>query len=465
MKRFLTLLALFCYLSCACVSAQSKAPATLFEQQEKYQQAGLLYLTANACLASYNDRVGNIFYTFLQHDGWRSQRIKQSGQIADANLFIASRLDEVTGKTTYILALRGTASKKDLKLDKRTRRVLFAGSSIGELSENAGKAETTDAQPRVHRGFLQYTLAALAVDVEDESRVAQSKRFYELLKEDSGSKLIITGHSLGGAAAVLYAASLINFGIEPERIQLVTYGAPAVGNEAFAQAYKDNIKLLRVYSTLDPIPGGLQSLFHNYVQFGSLFAVQSDPHLRILQHSMENYADMMGKHYYNCKQAAIDEGIIPQDPMQSDAGTGKTIAVALLPPEDVYSLPDSKYAVANLLDTYRWSFPRYRILTVADTGASKQELTELARRSGADVLLTARIGISRVKTSKYWVVSLDQGLFTTDGDILSGLTHSVRLKEGASIFQASAYNGFKAVEMLGDLDAELIRPLDHLVSE
>ena len=464
MKKILVLLCLLFCTGFSLVSAEQKEEPQKIDYKEQYEEARFFYATANACLAAYDDRVGNIFYTFMQHDGWHAERFKKTGELADVNIFLAKRFDPQSGKNTYILSFRGTASKKDVRLDKRTGRVLFAGSSLEEIKKNAERLDVPDTFPKVHKGFLQYTLAALSADLENEDLVPDSDRLYDVIKEDANSELIITGHSLGGAAAVLYAASIVNMGVPSERVKVVTFGAPAVGNKEFAEIYQDKINVTRIYSSFDPVPGGLQS-FYSYVQFGKPFVVRSDPRVRVMQHNMENYADLMGKYYYSCKDEAIEHGVIPKDPVSYDEGSGKIVAVAVIQPVGEYRLVDYKYARENLLDAYRWSFFRYRILDIADRKVSKLELEDMARKIGADYLLTARVGISRVRVTKEWIIALDQALFTTDGTLVSGLTHSVKIKEGGSFFQASAYNGFKAVESLHDLDVGLVRPLDYLVSE
>ncbi|XP_046858009.1 lipase-like [Xenia sp. Carnegie-2017] len=57
------------------------------------------------------------------------------------------------------------------------------------------------------------------------------------LNRNKQEKVLVTGHSLGGAMATLAAVDLINAGYQ---VDLITFGAPRVGNKAFAQ-YVDRI--------------------------------------------------------------------------------------------------------------------------------------------------------------------------------------------------------------------------------
>lgn len=65
-------------------------------------------------------------------------------------------------------------------------------------------------------------------------------------------KLIVTGHSLGGAVATLAAADLRSQGIPAD---LFTYGSPRVGNKEFAEfVSKQTGVTARVTHTSDPVP-------------------------------------------------------------------------------------------------------------------------------------------------------------------------------------------------------------------
>ena len=69
----------------------------------------------------------------------------------------------------------------------------------------------------------------------------------------SGKWLFIPGHSLGGALATLSAMDVKNAGFSHPVVY--TYGAPRVGDPAFAHAYRERVKMsYRVYNTFDAVP-------------------------------------------------------------------------------------------------------------------------------------------------------------------------------------------------------------------
>ncbi|KAI8873081.1 alpha/beta-hydrolase, partial [Ramicandelaber brevisporus] len=90
--------------------------------------------------------------------------------------------------------------------------------------------------------------------------------------------LILTGHSLGGAHAYLAA---IDFQIRDRSLanvtSIYTYGAPRVGNQAFAD-YFDRIPFrfsARVTAARDMIPT-LPSHLHGYVHVREEFYIRRD---------------------------------------------------------------------------------------------------------------------------------------------------------------------------------------------
>ncbi len=96
---------------------------------------------------------------------------------------------------------------------------------------------------KMHRGFIN---AYLSVRDEIHAHVQKSKT----------AQYRITGHSLGGAIAALCAVDLqYNFG-QKIAIDVYTFGAPRVGNDAFSDSYNRRIpNTWRVVNGWDAVTG------------------------------------------------------------------------------------------------------------------------------------------------------------------------------------------------------------------
>ena len=234
--------------------------------KEEYQEAYKTYVAAAACLAAYSDRIGKLSYEYLEQEGWEIQPYIQTGTKVDARFLLAKKTIANSSQPMYLLAVVGTETIKDIKTDLRVDKVYFAGHTLEEFERDAQR-EMPDTFPKVHRGFNQYVQAALTAQTK-ETEDAPSKLLSELLLDNKERKVYLVGHSLGGAAATLGGARLLSMGVQPKQIEVITFGAPAVGNEAFSRQVEPLLPLTRVVTSGDPVTGVLQKLVGGYQQFG-----------------------------------------------------------------------------------------------------------------------------------------------------------------------------------------------------
>lgn len=168
-----------------------------------------------------------------------------------------SRIKDRKGKTVYIIAFRGTEGvfSKDLLTDvvkiSLVRRTPFKGS--------------------VHDGFR--ATAENAVSLLRDRPPALN----DIVA--GRAKVVVTGHSLGGAAAVIFSAWLAEKGVDVGNMKTITFGAPAAGDAAFATAYEHRINLLRVLNAGDPIPGITTVALVNCRHFGAFYGLRDGKHL------------------------------------------------------------------------------------------------------------------------------------------------------------------------------------------
>src|SRR5271165_6846052 len=133
-----------------------------------------------------------------------------------------------------------------------------------------------DAQPlRVHAGFYR-NMRATRLAVLDELRLAlQGKSLAdpEQTLEYSLQALYVTGHSLGGAMAVLFALTLDGDGAERaivERLRAIyTFGQPMVIGEPLPpRAAQVGPMLFRHVRQRDPVPALPPAMWGKFAHFG-----------------------------------------------------------------------------------------------------------------------------------------------------------------------------------------------------
>ena len=119
---------------------------------------------------------------------------------------------------------------------------------------------------KVHRGFQQTLLNYRDKTTGLKSIDALWKHLadLDLLK---GRKVVLTGHSLGGALATLFAVQLREKHPEYTReslVEIVTFGAPSVGLQQFKEFYGElNDLTLRIINGSDIVPFTPPFLYHH----------------------------------------------------------------------------------------------------------------------------------------------------------------------------------------------------------
>jgi predicted lipase len=176
-----------------------------------------------------------------------------------------------------VIAFRGTTSTADTISDLIARQIPFPWLSNGG---------------QTHRGFTEiYETARIQI-------------ITALTKCNPNKKLIITGHSLGGALATLCALDpAYNSKFSPPIVY--TYGAPRVGDPTFAAAYNQKIAFNhRIVIESDLIPLIPPPLFkiHGYPKVYHYLHVKGGFMLHFLtdslskNHALINYFTVLAKY-------------------------------------------------------------------------------------------------------------------------------------------------------------------------
>lgn len=215
----------------------------------------------------------------LAYDGWQQTKdtlqselsLIEDGQdirdgVTDTECTICRSSDSV-----YI-AFRGTESDaKDFVSDASLMPSSFYGSGL--------------CGSKVHLGFVD---AYRSVE-----KAIQNKLIHYMNTDNSFSKVIVTGHSLGGAIAVLCGYDL-QVKLKDKKILVYTYGAPAVGNKDFVNLYNAAIpQSWKVTDPNDPVP--MSTLFvYNHVK--QIKIIDADLlEVNVKDHSIDRYQEKIEK--------------------------------------------------------------------------------------------------------------------------------------------------------------------------
>lgn len=382
--------------------------AVYAEPKEDYEQAYKLYMAAGACMAAYSDRYGDLANRYLEQDGWIIDHYDQTHGNANIRFLLAKK--QLQNREAYILAIVGTENIKDIKLDLKVDKVYFGGANLDEFEINAAKNDVPATEPKVHRGFHQFVQAGLTTKTMDDD--GQAKYLTDILLAHNERKIYLVGHSLGGAAATLTGARLISMGVKPEQIEIITFGAPAVGNAAFAAKVSSMLNLTRVVISGDPVTGLLQSLVGGYKQFGRE-AEWDMPANTYQPHSMTEYVDLVIKNYYDKRNLAEQAAVIPQP--VTVAGAGMRTYVAPLKNNLPAALAgEYRYMQQALWDEYRKMLPGYVLSAEPDTTGN---LLKKAAAAGCERLIIPEASGYILKQERnVYYISLNQIVY----DIASG---------------------------------------------
>ncbi|KAF2674127.1 alpha/beta-hydrolase, partial [Microthyrium microscopicum] len=109
-----------------------------------------------------------------------------------------------------VIAFQGTETLKQAKID-----LTLSLKKIDEVCQGC----------TVHTGFWQSW---------EEAKPQVMKAVNESLNKFPNNKLVVTGHSLGGAIATIAAIDLRSNGVAVDLVSMLNFGAPRIGNQQLA---------------------------------------------------------------------------------------------------------------------------------------------------------------------------------------------------------------------------------------
>ena len=385
---------------------------------QDYLTARKLYMAAGACMAAYSNRAGSLAIAAFEQEGWRVEPFRVSGENADSRYLLAWDANSIADRDVYIMAVAGTENVRDIKVDLRANKVYFSGNTLEQFAANAARKDLPADAPRVHEGFNQASMVLLTAQTaqSNDHHPVGARFLSSILQEDKQDKVYLVGHSLGGAVVTLVAARLLDMGVNPAQIEVITFGAPAVGNEAFEKLYDGKIRVTRIVAPDDPVPNALRKVFGGYRHLG---AEQRWPLPDVLKnyftHNVPVYLDLAMRNYYVKRRQALNDGLLA--PGQPIAGNPRLYVAAIknnLPSVLRTELPFMQEA---LWDEYESLFPG--IVRDLGDGSTQSDIAK-AIAAGCELLVVPEIQATRVRDENTWYISLNQTVYrVADGKVLN----------------------------------------------
>ena len=392
----------------------------------------LYFVCAAASEAAYSGELPELLRARLTAAGWQIASYETPGHKGTVGRFFHMVRRSEDGGETHLIAFPGTERGSDVWTDLRLGRAVFGGTTPAEfLALRDVRVTDRKETPLVHRGFLDYTQAALFTDVLPDygSRTA-GEVIADELRAHPAAQVFLTGHSLGGAAAVLAAARLSDMGVPAEQLVVTTFGAPAVGNAAFARRYEGRFTLHRVVMSGDPMKDVLAAPL-GFQQFGERVAWTPARSVAKFPHAMIVYVDAAirrlydayggtGAHLFLLGQASRTEGRTLYVP-PIEAALDETLA------------EDAPYMTAVLRDALH--VQNAAVVFAAGSGGLSEEgllsgLNEhlaAARASGAEEMVAYRIAGAKIRDAhETYRITLERAIYDMDGNLIAAGSRSAR---------------------------------------
>ena len=384
----------------------------------------LLFVSAAASEAAYAGELPELLGAQLVSAGWKVEAYETPGHKGTVGRFFHMVWTDADGVQTHLIAFPGTERGSDVWTGLRLGRAVFGGTSPAEfLAMRDMRITERKETPLVHRGFLDYTQAALFTDVLPSygDRTA-GEVLADDLRAHPSMRVYLTGHSLGGAAAVLAAARLSDLGVRPEQLIVTTFGAPAVGNAVFARRYEGRFTLHRVVMSGDLMKDLLAAPL-GFHQFGERIAWTPGRSVAKFPHAMIVYVDAAIRQLY--------------DAYGGDSAAGHTVYMAPIETQlDEILAEDAPYMKAVLRDALH---VRNASVVCAACGGGLSEdglLSGLhahlsaAREAGAEQMVAYRIAGAKVRdTRETYRLTLERAVYDMEGNLVAAGSHSATTGE------------------------------------
>lgn len=367
--------------------------------KDAYETARKDYLCAWMSMAAYDDPISQLGRNMLVNEHWKLSKASVSDELGHARFLIAMSGDKEE-KPLLILSVAGTTDYTDVKADLSFDKTLWDSS--------AAAPDKTQNLPKVHRGFKRYADSIWNTQL-DTMTVSQI-----LNRQASEGDILLTGHSLGGAVSTLLGVKMIDSGLN-QHLEVVTFGAPAVGNPAFVNTYESLLPLKRIVNSGDPVQSVVQKVVKNYTQIGSEERWKPVEGSYYFSHRMMVYLDTAIRNYYDARDAYEKSG--GHIPENIPASPPSIFILPLQVTTDDALASDIPYMKKITADYYQRQLPGALMGT---EGKTTEEALSLARQNGCRYTLENELTARTIPSKNNEIqITFMQTLRTVDGHVIS----------------------------------------------
>ncbi|SNV02765.1 Predicted lipase [Megamonas hypermegale] len=389
------------------------------QHEIKVEDVSMRYLAAWTALAVYNDKLSLLARNILQENGWQIDIINKEIEKSDIKLLLAEK--QLDNEEIYFLSISGTVSWKDIQTDLAVESVAFS---------------EFDDKSLVHKGFMQYVQDGFFTEKINEDKTL-GEDLVEKLKADKSRKLYITGHSLGGAVAELLAARLSDMGIDKNQLKVITFGAPAVGNQYFVDKYATKLDLTRITMKGDPVKNLTQIANSKFVQFDTniqweLPLIEKDK----FAHNMLLYFDKAMRDYYDVTQLYSRENTSLLNEVDY------VISIDIDFPEEIYN--EEKYIRLVLMDKLKNNGKSYLFIE----GNQEQAFVKAKNLNVKNVVIY-KFGATKQRentSNKRYYIDEMKYVYDKNGNLINGFNAGTDTNE-MTVVQAALYTDYKIDDM------------------
>ena len=409
-------------------SVCAAAPAAVGDLLPEITEIRTYTLCAWSNLISKDDHLGEAARHTLKTMGYDVSSVQLDSPKGNAEYNIITESDDSGVIRNKIIVMGGTPTLGQSANLMEPAPVFYEGGDpFAEAATSTAK--TKIIEPRVHHGY-DLRVKSFFFTPDANGNIVGNQLADEL-KQNPDMKLYITGHGDSGALATILGARLLNLSVPREQLEVITFGAPPVGNITFGTYYLHRLPLTRITMRTDAISSLLDKSSDDFVQYGEKKVWTPSKAMEASSRDMATYLDS-ALHIFFDKAATYPAPAVKE--------TDTKIYVAPISFNlDSKLVPDQLYMDEALTDSLRQMYPG--AVFTNDQGETVAQSLASAKRMGAKFVLVESVNADRTSYDRENIMrlSLSETIYNLDGSLVFFQESSARLKKISPV-EACLYN-------------------------